>query len=267
MIDLLVVNHNTQGLLIRFLNSLAVDAQPHVYNLYVTDSGSTDGSADWVEHHAKKEYEITSAWVTGNVGYAAACNYMASQSSNEIIGMLNADVWMTTADVAAIQSIFDSDPSISILGPKQRDEEGRITHAGILGTNTHPEMRGWRQPDSRDLMYRDQMDCVSVAGSAYFIRRSTWDELMDCPIYKDYVVNQLGHPAVPGAFLPTFHYYEETTCSYHARAHGHRVVYDGRVSIGHTWHASAEKGSMSPYMSASRELFRGFCVKHGIDCD
>lgn len=218
-------------------------------------------------HHARGGFDIAGAWVTDNVGYATACNFMAAHSHNDIIGLINADVWMSTQDVADIQIAFDSDPSISILGPKQRNEENRIVHAGIIGSNIHPLHRGWQNIDTYDQEFREQTDCVTVSGAAYFIRRQVWDELTGCPIYKDYTQNQLNYTGILGAFLPTPLYYEETWCSYHARAHGHRVVYDGRISIGHTWHASSPRGSQSHKMEVSRGLFRAICDAHSIARD
>lgn len=268
MIDLLVVSHQTRDLLLRLVNTLHADYLPDVFRLYITDNGSTDGTKELLQQlHADTPVGLKGAWMNGNVGYAAACNYMASQTSSDILGLLNADVWLTTGDVAAVQQIFDNDPSVSILGPKQRNEEGFITHAGIVGTNERPQHRGWKQRDTDDHAYRDQVECVTVSGAAYFIRRSVWDELDQCPTYRE-SLKTIGFEESPGAFLPTQHYYEETWASYHARAHGHRVVYDGRVSIGHTWHASSPVGGEADQlMKSSKRVFQTFCAHHGIAHD
>lgn len=62
--------------------------------------------------------------------------------------------------------------------------------------------------------------------------------------------------------------YEETWCSYHARAHGFNVVYDGSISIGHSWHASSPVGGKQDrHFKESQRLFRRACLIHEIECD
>lgn len=267
MIDLCVVNYNTSSQLARLLDNLHYDlvGSPKVWNLFISDNGSTDRSCDWINYN-RSRYSIDNFVENENVGYSAACNYLASQSNSEIIGLLNADVWMSSMDLARIQNIFNSDPDVHVLGPKQRDEHGRITHAGIIGTNTAPKHRGWLEHDPRDDFYRDRIDCVTVSGSAYFIRREVWNALTFNPRYREL------YPAATGAFLPTPHYYEETWCSYFARHLGYNVVYDGSVSIGHSWHASSPKPSegyseADSHFQTSREIFRKACDYMGIERD
>jgi hypothetical protein len=169
--------------------------------------------------------------------------------------------------VRRIEAIFDEDREIGIVGPKQRDEKNFITSAGVVGVPTAPKLRGWKEHDPTDHLYKDRIDCMSVSGSAYFIRRTAWQELTDCPFYREFL-GILGYTGAMGAFLPTPHYYEETFCSYHARAHEWRVVYDGSVSIGHTWHASSQiGGAMDQQMQRSKSIFRHACAKHGIPCE
>jgi GT2 family glycosyltransferase len=267
MIDLCVVNYNTKDLLKRFLDSLHSDVneQNKIWNLYISDNGSSDGSWSWIEEN-RGNYHITAGWNNDNIGYSAACNGMASYCSGDIICLLNADVWLTTNDLVAVQKIFDENQDIHILGPKQRDENGFITHAGIIGTNTAPAHRGWRQHDPDDKLFRDRLPCVTVSGSAYFIRRSVWNALTHDVEY------QKMYPGVLGAFLPTPHYYEETWCSYFARHRGYNVVYDGSVSIGHSWHASSPKpgegySHADSQFKVSQSIFRKACDQIGIERD
>jgi GT2 family glycosyltransferase len=271
MIDLCVVNYNTRTLLQRFLDTLHSDLQvPNGalvknWNLYITDNDSTDDFVPWIREN-EEIYNIDKIYLRKNIGYSAAVNMMASKSSADIIGILNGDVWMTSNDCLKIENIFKDNPDIHILGPKQRDEDGRITHAGIIGTNLSPKHRGWRELDPDDNLYRDRIDCVTVSGSAYFIRREVWDAMTNNEKYREI------YPDAVGAFLPTPHYYEETWCSYFARHLGYNVVYDGSVSIGHSWHASTPKPGQGishadKYFPISREIFRKACDYIGIERD
>ncbi len=76
------------------------------------------------------------------------------------------------------------------------------------------------------------------------------------------------YPDATGAFLPTPHYYEETWCSYFARHLGYNVVYDGSVSIGHSWHkSSAVGGEADSKFKESQSIFRKACDYMGIERD
>ena len=260
-IDLCVISYNTKDKLRRMVDILHSDGREG-WNLYILDNMSTDGTQEWLTENQKR-YDIKYLRnQADNVGYARACNFLARLGDGDIIGLLNADVWLYTKDIEQIQKTFDKNPNIDILGPKQRDELGRITHAGIFGTLAEPKHRGWHEKDIEDDLYRDLVPAVTVSGAAYFVRRKVWEELTACQIYRSI------HPNAEGAFLPTPHYYEETFCSYHAHAHNYGVYYDGRISIGHSWHASSRVGGTADgYFNVSREIFREMCDIHSIPHD
>lgn len=273
MIDLCVVNYNTPKQTHRLLSTLGHDDNG-IWNTYLADNKSSDDSFDALLGVCQS-FPITKIVQNDNIGYAAACNQLASFGSGDIIGLLNSDVWLSTSDVLSIQKSFDNNPNVHILGPKQRDERGAITHAGIGGTNVRPLHRGWHKPDPMDVEFRDMLQMVTVSGSAYFIRRSVWEALTSDEEYQELVNTIVLNGWIPksrteplGAFLPTKHYYEETFCSYFARHRGYNVYYDGRISIGHSWHAAHEKGSdADKHWSESQFLFRYACDTLGIEHD
>lgn len=263
MIDLCIVNYNTRPLLNRFLDCLHNDLHnnPKVWNLYIADNDSEDDSVEWLKYNYQR-YKIRKFYHNYNIGYSAACNQLAAEGTADIICLLNADVWMSSSSLVKIQNIFDENPDIHILGPKQRDENGYITHAGIVGTNTAPKHRGWHEADLQDVLYKDRVNCVTVSGSAYFIRREVWNALTNNPKYREL------YPEAIGAFLPTPHYYEETWCSYFARHLGYNVVYDGSVSVGHSWHkSSVVGGEADSKFKESQSIFRRACDYMGIERD
>jgi len=275
MIDLCIVSYNTKEKLQRLIDTLASDYSSDIFNLYIFDNNSLDGTKEYID-----DYIIPLGWQGKviksdfNYGYAYACNYLASISNENIIGLLNADVWMRSVDVGSIEKRM-SELSADILGPKQRDENGKITHAGIFGSNTEPKHRGWQVADPDDRLFRDVLEAVTVSGSAYFVNRSTWNSLSSDSEYSsliDLLINNNKIPDWPkncrGAFLPTPHYYEETWCSYFARHRGHNVIYDGHVSIGHSWHSSSEiGGEPDSKFRISQSIFREACDFMGIDHD
>jgi GT2 family glycosyltransferase len=192
-----------------------------------------------------------------NCGYAHAVNVgfgkLHTKGARDILLACNADVEVLSADALDMCcETLESNKLYSILGPRQVDDRGRITHAGIAGTATSKRLIGWRA--SRG--YEETDDTMaSVSGSIYFIRGRVWDELSDC-----FQQNP------EGAFLLTPHYYEETFCSDHATAHGYKVVYYGERTFLHRWHrASPVGGPADSQIKASRDLYRAACQELGIE--
>ena len=186
MIDLCVINYNTRPLLQRLLDNLhkSTSSEDKFWDLYIADNHSSDDTVDWLRLNDDK-YKINRIDLNQNIGYSAAANKLASRGCNSVIGILNADVWFNNNDIKKICKIFNQEPNVHILGPKQRDEYGNIRHAGIVGTNIAPVHRGWNQNDPEDLLYRDRVSCVTVSGSAYFIRRSVWNALTKNDKYQE----------------------------------------------------------------------------------
>lgn len=192
-----------------------------------------------------------------NLGYAKACNFGASLSDSDYIAFLNSDTEFINDDcVDRCVDYMDKHPDVAVVGPLQYSSEGKVTHGGILGTNEKPEHRGWGSKDPAS--YRDIQEAVTVSGSAYFTRRSVWNEMMNCKIYKEMF------PDSVGAWPPFPHFYEETLYSYHVTAHDYKCVYLGTAEMIHEWHKSSAIGSQDENFRLGRIGFREFCDKHGI---
>lgn len=262
-IDVVVVSYRTPDDLDGFMNSLdlAWPSVPYTVTMVnVAPLYEDDLCAfEWLTAEDYGHDVDVMSWEQ-NIGYARACNHAASVTNSEVIAFFNAD---TRLHRGVLDQCFDAlmeHEDVGILGPRQVDEKGRLTHAGIVGTNTEPRLRGWQERDRGQ--YVGVEDVVSVSGSAYFIKRQCWDELTACEKYRAVA------PDGDGAFLPTQHYYEETWCSYHARAHAWRVVYFGEATIVHKWHQASPVGGWAEQQTkTSQRFFRNACAVHGISCD
>lgn len=191
-----------------------------------------------------------------NVGYAKACNAAAARGTGEVIAFFNADVVLTEGALDRCAEALMSTPEWGVLGPRQVDTENRITGGGVFGPPSQPAQRNWLATDVGQCS-DVRPDALTVSGAAYFVKRDLWVSLTECPLYH------LVSYGAEGAFLPTRHYYEETWCSYHARAHGACCVFYGPVKIIHKWHQSSEPGGWADQqMNVSRELFRLACDLH-----
>lgn len=258
-VDVVIVNYRTPDDFEECLRSLADNPPVVAHRVHLVNVCPT------IEDHrvadvwaAKLPVWSVCEYMT-NVGYARAVNHAASRAHRQVIAAFNADIVFTAGAVDACYQALMAHDDWGVLGPRQIDDHGRFTHAGIFGTHAAPKHRGWHEPDSGQ--YRDVAEAITVSGSAYFAKRTMWEELTRCPIYQSVA-------RADGAFLPTQHYYEETACSYHAHAHGWKVIYYGAATVVHKWHrASPVGGPADRHMPESRELFRRFCDAHNIPRD
>lgn len=257
-LDVVVVDYKTPWDLNTFLGSYASfpPTDGKLWVVLVSPDGDPEEvvvalSAKWV---GILDFEVI--LFEENVGYAKACNVASQRGAGEVIAFFNADVELTAGALDECATALVSEPNWGILGPRQVDAENRITAGGVFGPPATPQQRNWLATDvgqCSDI----RPDVVTVSGAAYFIRRSLWQSLTDCELYRQIVRDP------EGAFLPTRHYYEETWCSYHARAHGACCVFYGPVKIIHKWHqASVPGGWADQQMNVSRELFRAACNQH-----
>lgn len=191
-----------------------------------------------------------------NLGYAKACNVGAEHGNAPYIGLLNCDVQMRPGVLARLATEMDAQQDIGVIGPRTKGSNGKLTHAGIVPGPKGFQHRYWQKPDSGQGL--EQMDVPTVSGATYFVRRSMWEELTNCDEYREVA------PHARGAFLPTQHYFEETFCSLHAKAHDWRVVYEGSATMIHEWNRSLGSGA-ARYWNESREYFLKACAAHGIE--
>lgn len=260
-VDLLIVNYNTKEYLANLLMHLNLDYDPGVYNIFVQDNGSTDGSVEWLKHESAG-MNIAHMELAENVGYSKAINRMSALGNGEILAAVNADTQFTTRHVKQMTESFHNNPKQAICGPKQLDFQHRIRHAGIIWDGLRSPMhRGWTQLDPRDQEYKDRLQVWTVSGSLYYVRRDVWTALTIDPVYQEV------SGGAEGAFLPTPHYFEETFCSVHAQHKGYEVWYDGQVETAyHAWHASTPISGEAEtnYFPISRAMYIAACDKMGI---
>jgi GT2 family glycosyltransferase len=256
MIDVVVVSYRTPHDLEGFCSSYARHHFPGCTLTVVDVDPEVEPNSPWFE-------QVVDSWIVTheNVGYGKACNMGAAKGTNPVILLANADTLLTADGMHRCFSALMEHDDWGVLGPRQVNRDGQITAGGIFGHPQSPSLRGWNEYDCGQFSdIRD--DALSVSGALYFIKRSVWDELTNCEIWQQY------SPGIEGAFLPTPHYFEEMTCSVHARGHGYKCVYYGPVQMVHFWHqASPHGGWADQQFSISQHMHREFCALHGLVCE
>lgn len=234
-----------------------VNVEPTPADELVAEAWVAAARARWNIHCIHRSFPT-------NIGYARACNFGASLGTHDVVALFNADVEVTpgSIDECTAALLAGADRNWGILGPRQVDQQNRLVHAGIFGTLDKPTFGGRFRARDRGQASETRDDAVTVSGSAYFVLRHVWEYLTDCQVFKAI------DPGAEGAFLQTEHYYEETWCSYHAQAHGWKVVYYGPVCMTHKWHRASPVGGRAEQMlPASQAKFRAACDDHGIPRD
>lgn len=261
-IDVVVVNYNTPDDLKTFVDAYLFQSSVVDSELLVVDVDPTEENYEKTKDYLADLNVPLQYWpMSYNCGYSGACNFASSFTDREVIAFFNADTKLHDKTLDDCYDALMSDDTYGILGPMQVNSAGKLTHAGIFGTNSKPELRGWQKHPSRYADVRD--DAISVSGSAYFVKRECWDSMAHDPEW-----NAL-YPGIDGAMLPTPHYYEETWCSYFARHKGWKVVYLGSSMMHHEWHKSFPKNTAheQQVMKQSRSMFRNTCDHFGIERD
>lgn len=227
----MVVSYNSKTLLQRCVESIRVHTALNALHLVVVDNASTDGSVAWL----REQEDLTLIESDRNVGYAAACNQGARAGDGAHILFLNADVAALPGWLPPLLKTIESDERIAVVGPRLINESGLIVGAGVVGTNAAPQIRLWLKPEFMAASDR-VLDCLSVCGAAYMIKRRLVPEL--------------------GLFDERyFFYYEETDYSYNARDHGYRVVYCPSSRMIHTWGGSGRGPQTSHFFLMGDALF------------
>lgn len=253
-LDVCVVTWKTPLYLDQFLTSYESVARRES-KLFLRANDPTTADKEIIGRHAEGDAVLS---LGCNMGYAKSINCLAGMGSADIIGIFNADA-VLSEDIWDCVEYMEQNPDIGVLGPRQTDgtRSNRLTcGGGVIGTQAKPEFRAWGKHNSDK--YADIVDVVGVMGTAYFIRRSVWDELTQCSDYVKFLNDR--EIEVVGAFLPTRHWYEETFCTYHARAHGYRVVYYGPAQVIHYSKKSGDPpGGTKKTWNESKQFFREAC--------
>lgn len=253
-IDVVCVNYHTPDLLADFVRSYRLESWPGC-TLTVVDVDVEERATPPHFLHENVDFYMPRS---GNIGYARACNDGAKAGTNPVILLANADTQLSSALVECYEQL-GAHGKWGALGPRQTNAAGYITAGGIIGPVWSPRQRHWNEYDNGQCSDVVE-DCYSVSGSLYFIKRRLWEELTNCS-----VMQQL-YPGIEGAFIPTPHYFEETTCSRHLVAHGYTNVFYGPAKMIHHWHAASEHGGWADrQFNTSLQMHRDFCDAHSIE--
>lgn len=221
---ILIVSYNVRRLLDRCLASTS-DADEVV----VVDNASADGSAAMV----RDEYpNVRLVENKTNVGFSAAVNRGARESSAELLLLLNPDASLAPGSASRMIAALESRANTSAIGFRQVDTDGTFQLAFGPPVRFSFELVRraiQRRLDRGDAWLATGLDMLMsrpvpvpwVAGSSLLVRRDAFDEI--------------------GGFDERFFlFFEDIDFCLRLRAAGGRVVYDPTVTVVHERGASAD---------------------------
>jgi N-acetylglucosaminyl-diphospho-decaprenol L-rhamnosyltransferase len=249
-VSLIIVSHNTRGLLEHCLNELGTG-----HEVIVVDTGSTDGSQELVRDRYPHARLLPLA---GNPGYGGAANAGIRLASGRYLLVMNADAWPLRHAVERLVEFAEDEPSAGIVGP-------RLLHPD---QTLQPSVRGfptlwrlateylflrWLAPRTRALnaFYGSGFDHSSrreadfVIGAVLLVRRQMLDEI--------------------GDFDPSFFMFnEEVDLCYRARKAGWSVVFWPGAEFVHVGGASTGAAFARLYREQLRSHLRFFAKHHDL---
>lgn len=126
VVTIAVVSWNTRELLRRCLRSLAGDVQEGRADVWVVDNHSSDGSRELV---ASEFPWVQLICLEQNIGFGAAVNCVAQQTSTPWIAAANADIELLGGALETLLHTGERWPQAGAIGPRLRLPDGSTQHS------------------------------------------------------------------------------------------------------------------------------------------
>jgi GT2 family glycosyltransferase/glycosyltransferase involved in cell wall biosynthesis len=184
--------------------------------IVVVENGSGDDSAERLKREAPHVKLVVSAT---NEGFAGGCNLGVSESTGEIVALLNNDAKPDPGWIRAAMDAFAESDEVGAVASRVLDWDGELVdYIGSamtwygMGYKPFTAERPPRVPESRS-------DVLFGTGSAMFVRRDVWD-------------------AVGGFDERYFMFFEDVDLGWRINLAGWRYVYEPASLAFHKHHAS-----------------------------
>jgi GT2 family glycosyltransferase len=235
-IDLIIPTYNGRDHLRVCLQAVRDQSFSDV-NVIVVDDGSTDDTAAMV---TREFPNVALIELTGNHGFAAACNAGIEAGSAEFIALLNNDAIPEREWLGGLVDAMQRYPSAGALASKilLADGSGRIHSAGdTFSWSGLPNSRGVWELDHGQYDTEDEVFSACAAAALY--RRSALEEAS----------------LITGAVLEPdfFMYCEDIDLAWRLRLLGYLVVYIPHARVTH--HLSATGGGSLASFYVARNSF------------
>lgn len=238
---ILVLNWNGRALLATAL-PLLLNQTYRNYEVVVVDNGSSDGSSSFVAQQFPQVHLIQNET---NIGFSRGLNVGLRQLNNDVVVLLNNDVFVQPDWLEQLLEPFKESPQIGVVGCKLLYPDGTIQHLGAELTYplAHSHHLYYKQEVSATLNLPAVQDMPYVTGAAMAIHRSVMDKIG--------LLDEMFHPI----------YYEEVDYCYRAKAAGFRVVVAAKAMAVHNESTSMNRLNELKLKMLQRNRYY-FVLKH-----
>jgi len=210
-ISVIIPVHNKLNVTFYCLCALVLAANKASFEVIIVDDGSTDGTRDL----ASMVEGIRIIRNDTSEGFVSACNRGADAAKGQFLVFLNNDTEPTVGWLDELVAVYNSFPSVGLVGSKLLYPNGRLQEAGgIVWRSGNPWNygRGGNPWDPR-YCYVRQVDYVS--GAALMVPNKVWKEV--------------------GGFSEEFRpaYFEDTDLAFKIRAAGYRTYFAPHSIVYH----------------------------------
>ena len=212
--SVVVVSWQSERFLPGCLESIRAQSHPPC-EVFVVDSGSTDGSVDLV----RERFHWASVLpLGGNLGFCRACNEGIGRSTGDAILIVNADIILGADFLAeALRPVGRDERIGSVTGKLLRFDRRTVDSAGqCISRSRRVIERGYGQPDEGQ--FEEAGYVFSACGAAVLYRRRAVEDLL-----------------VEGEFFDEefFAFSEDLDVGWRARNAGWRAWYEPRAVAYH----------------------------------
>jgi GT2 family glycosyltransferase len=205
---------------------------PH--EVIVVDSGSKDGTDQWVGEHMRG----ARGHVIGrNVGFGSGCNLGVIDARAPYVLFLNADVEVGPGWLEPLVEVLDTQEEVGAVAPIMRDQTGAIQEFGsVVGPDGWCRAWGDGAPlVNQDALFPHNVDYASAA--CLLVRRRAFNAV--------------------GGFSTEYDtaYFEDVDLAFLLRDAGWHVRVDPRSTVVHQRHGSSDGTTAKDLMELNRSTF------------
>jgi len=255
-VSVVIVAWNAKKYVMECLESLREHCREVCDEVIIVDNASTDGTPELI---AEMFPEVKLIRNTENLGFARANNIGMSQSTGEIVCLVNSDVKFTNDCITPMLTYMEKNPGVGMLGPKMLGGDGTTAYRSTL-----------RFPTVWNTFCRALGLDVAFKGSRLFggLLMSDFDHNITMPVEVlvgwFWVVRREVLQRVGLMDTQFFMYGEDIDWCYRFHESGEGVVFFADAEAYHYGGASSSAAPARFYLEACRANWRYFRKHHGL---
>ena len=125
-VSIILVNYNTKEITINCINSIYEKTKDVVFDIWVVDNNSNDGSVEMIETNFP---DINIIKNSENIGFARANNLAIEKSNSKYVFFLNTDTILMNNAIKILVDFLESTPSAAACGGALFNENGDFTYS------------------------------------------------------------------------------------------------------------------------------------------